>query len=256
MKLFLLNPITVLLWLVHYSTSNILDDVKNGKEFEEIKFHILPVSVDKYANKEGLKRDANYIHYSIKNPCEEGPCPNFTVCTVQGNTQNYNCLCKRGFTGEKCEIEIDYCKSSPCLHGASCVTDLDHDRFVCICVDGYLGNVCQKRYHKDRMSAYDAARTICQGLGSDLPTINSAEENELVRLLVLKVGWMWIGLHDPTNSNNANNFKWINGIPVNYTNWHENVNNEVGGCGYMDGDGLWHIHNCAWGNGVGCFLNW
>ena len=113
-------------------------------------------------------------------------------------------------------------------------------------------------YHKESsMAAQPAARTICQGLGVDIPTIHSAEENELVRLLVLKANlWMWIGLVDSTNSNNPNNFGWINGNPVNYTNWHANVNTETGDCVLMDGTGAWHLHNCAWTNGVGCFLNW
>lgn len=113
-------------------------------------------------------------------------------------------------------------------------------------------------YHKEAtMSPQAAARTTCQGLGSDIPTINSAEENELVRLLVLKVDkWIWIGLHDPANSNNPNNFGWIDGKPVNYTNWSPNVNSETGDCALMDGAGIWHIHDCRWGNGVGCFLNW
>ncbi|XP_067673802.1 uncharacterized protein [Haliotis asinina] len=41
------------------------------------------------------------------------------------------CTCKPGYTGDKCETEIDYCMSNPCLNGATCKPKLGG--FDCQC---------------------------------------------------------------------------------------------------------------------------
>jgi hypothetical protein len=112
-------------------------------------------------------------------------------------------------------------------------------------------------YHKESSVVIQSvARTTCQGLGSDLPTIPSAEENEMVRQLALKVDkWIWIGLYNPANTGNYGDYAWIDGKPLTYTNWSPTVNSATSGpCVLIDYAGLWYPYNCGYSNGVGCFL--
>lgn len=55
----------------------------------------------------------------------------------------FRCSCPAGFTGDRCETDIDDCQGDPCLNGATCI-DLVN-QFRCQCVPGYVGNLCQDK---------------------------------------------------------------------------------------------------------------
>lgn len=55
-------------------------------------------------------------------PCEAvNPCDNGAECVEEADPVlfplGFRCRCRQGFTGPRCEINIDECSSNPCLHG-------------------------------------------------------------------------------------------------------------------------------------------
>lgn len=55
-------------------------------------------------------------------PCEaSNPCENGAVCVEELDQDHFplgfRCHCRQGFTGPRCEINVDECSSSPCFHG-------------------------------------------------------------------------------------------------------------------------------------------
>ena len=61
---------------------------------------------------------------------------------IQFPLQFYKCLCKPGYTGSKCENEINECEGDPC-HSGKC-TDLIND-FKCDCNGtGFTGDTCHE----------------------------------------------------------------------------------------------------------------
>ncbi|XP_056132751.1 protein crumbs homolog 1 [Lampris incognitus] len=80
--------------------------------------------------------------------------PKLPVSVCGDDTRNYTCFnggnctdrdlscdCPPGFTGHRCEQEMDECKSNPCLNGGYCRNLIN--KFVCVCDMSYAGDVCQ-----------------------------------------------------------------------------------------------------------------
>ena len=63
----------------------------------------------------------------LSGPCEQGG----TCVNIFGS---YLCNCLPGFSGTRCELNINECSSHPCVNGATCL-DL-RGLFRCICVRG------------------------------------------------------------------------------------------------------------------------
>ncbi|XP_006805601.2 sushi, von Willebrand factor type A, EGF and pentraxin domain-containing protein 1-like [Neolamprologus brichardi] len=67
--------------------------------------------------------------------CFLHPCQNKGTCEEVG--AGYVCTCMPGFTGAKCEIDIDECNSAPCQNGGLCKDGIGD--FQCQCKPGFLG---------------------------------------------------------------------------------------------------------------------
>ncbi|KAJ8376185.1 hypothetical protein SKAU_G00067650 [Synaphobranchus kaupii] len=67
---------------------------------------------------------------------------NYT-CFNGGNCSETSmmCDCMSGFTGHRCELELDECQSNPCQNGGYCRNMVD--RFQCVCDMSFAGEVCQ-----------------------------------------------------------------------------------------------------------------
>ncbi|XP_028259487.1 sushi, nidogen and EGF-like domain-containing protein 1 isoform X2 [Parambassis ranga] len=71
--------------------------------------------------------------------CASDPCQNGGTCKDQINS--FICHCPPGYTGIHCETDIDECKAGPCLNNASCVQGAGS--FTCVCELGYTGVLCE-----------------------------------------------------------------------------------------------------------------
>lgn len=60
------------------------------------------------------------------------PCMNGGHC--RSNAGNFRCECQTGFTGDRCQTNIDECASRPCENNATCVDGIG--KFTCNCLPG------------------------------------------------------------------------------------------------------------------------
>ncbi|XP_030018068.1 sushi, von Willebrand factor type A, EGF and pentraxin domain-containing protein 1 isoform X2 [Sphaeramia orbicularis] len=71
--------------------------------------------------------------------CDSAPCQNGGLCN--DGMGEFQCQCKPGFLGSLCEAEVNECMSSPCLNDGICVDEVN--RFSCSCVGGFTGSRCE-----------------------------------------------------------------------------------------------------------------
>lgn len=74
------------------------------------------------------------------NECARHPCANGSTCVDRIN--DYTCICPLGFTGRHCDRPSDRCASWTCLNGGTCTTGTK-GRPSCICPAHYSGPQCQ-----------------------------------------------------------------------------------------------------------------
>ncbi|MEQ2221121.1 hypothetical protein ILYODFUR_012472, partial [Ilyodon furcidens] len=72
------------------------------------------------------------------NPCDRRPCLNSGECMSSGEYE-YQCLCKDGYEGERCEVVKFLCQSdTQCQNGGTCVEG------KCVCTPGHTGLSCDE----------------------------------------------------------------------------------------------------------------
>ncbi|XP_019616663.1 PREDICTED: sushi, von Willebrand factor type A, EGF and pentraxin domain-containing protein 1-like isoform X1 [Branchiostoma belcheri] len=70
--------------------------------------------------------------------CASAPCGD-NQCVDQ--LRDYSCICKTGFIGQNCEINIDDCEDNVCQNNATCLDGVGN--YTCLCSEGFVGDFCE-----------------------------------------------------------------------------------------------------------------
>ncbi|KAJ7337760.1 hypothetical protein OS493_007914 [Desmophyllum pertusum] len=129
----------------------------------------------------------------VGDPCRPNPCENGGTCNPGHGEKLFECACREGYTGVKCEVSKSACTSSPCVNGGTCIDATnndgsllegviftDHSQYKCICPKGYAGENCQKLVMTNPCSAHPCLNNgTCiddtNRAGMDLKLINALD---------------------------------------------------------------------------------
>ncbi|XP_069622657.1 sushi, von Willebrand factor type A, EGF and pentraxin domain-containing protein 1 [Ranitomeya imitator] len=116
---------------------------------------MIPISPQNVNGK--YKVSSQVFHECVLNPCQ-----NSGTCKQVGS--GYTCTCLKGYTGTKCEINIDDCKSMPCRNNGICNDGVG--KFECRCPAGFRGSLCEENVN-------ECTSSPCKNEGTCIDSINT-----------------------------------------------------------------------------------
>ncbi|KAH0517158.1 Sushi, von Willebrand factor type A, EGF and pentraxin domain-containing protein 1 [Microtus ochrogaster] len=130
--------------------TSITDCSSFSSTFSAAEESVVPLAAPGYTQKK----------YEVFHECFLNPCHNSGTCQQLG--RGYVCLCPLGYTGLKCETDIDECSSLPCLNGGICRDQVGG--FTCECPSGYVGQLCEENINECSSSPCLNKGTCTDGL--------------------------------------------------------------------------------------------
>ena len=94
--------------------------------------------------------------------CAPDPCQNGRTCTDDIN--DYNCTCVPGYTGSDCEMDIDDCSPNPCQNNGICTDSIN--KYTCECVAGFNGSDCETNIDECTHNTFLNGGTCIDGISS------------------------------------------------------------------------------------------
>lgn len=106
--------------------------------------------------------------------CASGPCLHDGTC-IEPIPGYYKCQCRRGYTGENCEVEVTQspCDSAPCDNGGACMETTigagSHTlaSYKCKCLAGYAGMLCNFDLHECASEPCSNGGTCTEPVGGE-----------------------------------------------------------------------------------------
>ena len=99
-----------------------------------------------------------------KDECSTGPCDPSGTLECLDLDNRFECKCRDGYEGERCQTNIDDCATNPCRNGGQC-QDLVGD-FKCTCPTGWVGKRCEEDEKKCDQSTCEN-NALCVDLFQD-----------------------------------------------------------------------------------------
>ncbi|MFT7803566.1 delta-like protein 3 isoform X2 [Arapaima gigas] len=93
--------------------------------------------------------------------CARNPCRNAGTC-VDG-INDYTCTCTLGYTGKDCSVRADACSAYPCQNGGTCFTHFTGP--VCQCDTGFMGPRCEFSLNAPVTRSFPLALAVSFALG-------------------------------------------------------------------------------------------
>ncbi len=82
-------------------------------------------------------------------------------------------------------------------------------------------------------SDWTTAQSAAQAMHGNVATVRSASEEKWIEQTFSAYPYLWLGLYDPTQDDfgqsHSQDFKWIDGEPITYTNWASGEPNDFDG---------------------------
>nr|XP_058973803.1 nidogen-2-like [Pocillopora verrucosa] len=95
-----------------------------------------------------LRARQDFLHRATKNPCATAQCPPNSRCYSDFEHETYLCVCSPGFTGDKCESDLDECTDGKHACHVNAICNNSEGSYSCLCKDGYKGDgfLCEGEY--------------------------------------------------------------------------------------------------------------
>ncbi|XP_034616227.1 macrophage mannose receptor 1-like isoform X1 [Trachemys scripta elegans] len=173
-----------------------------------------------------------FTHWNSAMPGRKPGCVAMRTGTAAGLWDVLNCemvetfLCKQWAEGATPPTV------SPTTPSPTCPQGWESSAYSSLCFKCFCKNTQQQK------KTWFEARDFCREIGGDLTTIQSKEENRIIKTAIKKGGSLystyWIGIF---SLNTDEGFAWSDGSPVRYTDWGERLRNQKGDkdCGVVQG---------------------